>query len=622
MVAADRRKQMYLCFHRLLRIDLTRHTATVEEIPAGVLDAFVGGKGLGTYYLYREVAPQADPLGPENKVFIAPGALCGTLAPAASRYEMVTKSPLTGIYLDSNAGGHFGPELKLTGHDLVILEGQSPQPVAVVIRDDDVQFRDASHIWGRSIYETETALRDELGDPRFRVASIGPAGERLVKFACVSNDYSRQIGRGGMGAVWGSKRLKGLAVLGTRTLSVADPGPFMAAVDAALEQIFENEWVHHKREHGTMGSLDGMHTLGITPVANFTRSVFEGIGRIDSTVFGKLVSTRLACANCPVACSKGTRWRDGGAIEGPEYETTALFGANCLVDDPQAIIHANLICNEMGMDTISAGTLMGMLLSAADTGRVSWRELGLPPACGGDRGGARRGDMVVSLLHQIAHREGIGDLLAEGALAAGEALGLADLVPHVKGLEFPAYDPRVSPGMALAYMTSDRGACHLRTYPFGRETSGVLPWFSLEQKAEFVKRQQDEKAAQECLGVCQFPYGIGLLTDDLPHLLSAASGQKWTYERLCAVGERLWNLSRAFNAQLGIDRESDYLPRRFAETPMPDGMGAGHVISRADQDELLERYYRLRGWDARGLPTEETWERLGLSALVGQKPGF
>jgi len=599
-------------FHRLVRIDLARHTATAEEIPPEVIEAFVGGKGLGTLYLYREVAPHADPLGPENKVFIAPGALNGTLTPAASRYEMVTRSPLTGIYLDSNSGGHFGPELKLTGYDLVILEGQSPEPVAVVIRDDDVQFRDASHLWGRSVYDTETALRNELGDPCVRVASIGPAGERLVKFACVSNDYSRQIGRGGVGAVLGSKRVKAIAVRGTRVLPVADPDAFMAAVDAAIEQIFQNEWVPHKRKHGTMGSLDGMHTLGIVPVANFTRGVYEGIDRINSPVFDELVDARLACANCPMACSKGTRWQGGGpqdAIEGPEYETAALFGANCLVDDPQAIIHANLICNQAGMDTISAGTLVGMVLGAADEGLISWEELGLSPSMA-------RGDMVISLLHQIARREGIGDVLAEGARAAGEALGFPDLVPQVKGLELPAYDPRVSPGMALAYMTSDRGACHLRTYPFGRETSGVLPWFSLEQKAEFVKRQQDEKAAQECLGVCQFPYGIGLLTDDLPNLLSAASGQAWTYERLCTVGERIWNLSRAFSAQLGVDRQSDYLPRRFSETPMPDGMGAGHALSRADQDELLDRYYHLRGWDNRGLPTLETWERLGLSGFA------
>jgi aldehyde:ferredoxin oxidoreductase len=605
-------------FRRLLRIDLTHQTATPEEIPSQVLEAFAGGKGLGTYYLYRETAPDMDPLGPENQVLIAPGALSGTLTPAASRYEAVTKSPLTGLYLDTNAGGHFGQELKLTGHDLVILEGRSPEPVVVVIQDEDVQFRGAAHLWGHSIYETEAALRAELGDPRFRVASIGPAGERLVKFACVANDYSRQLGRGGLGAVLGSKQVKAIAVRGTRTLPVADADAFMRAVDAALKQIFENTWVPHKRKHGTIGSLDGMHTLGIAPVANFTRSVFEGIDHIDSAVFGKLVEARLACANCPMACSKGTRLRGGGfqdAVEGPEYETAALFGTNCLVDDPQAIIHANLICNTAGIDTISAGTLVGMLLGAADQGRISWTELGLSPAM-------ERGRMVLSLLERIARREGIGDVLAEGARAAGEALGIADLVPHVKGLEFPAYDPRVSPGMALAYMTSDRGACHLRTYPFGREASGVLPWFSLEQKAEFVKRQQDEKAAQECLGVCQFPYGIGLLTDDLPQLLSAASGQEWTYERLCAVGERTWNLSRAYNAQLGVDRESDYLPRRFAEHPLPDGMGADHVVSRADQDWLLDRYYQLRGWDARGLPTWETWRRLGLHALVGEKPAF
>lgn len=607
-------------FNRLLRINLSHHTSIAEEIPDNIFEAFIGGKGLGTYYLCREVAPQVDPLGPENKVFIAPGALCGTLTPAASRYEMLTKSPLTGIYLDSSSGGHFGPELKLTGHDLVILEGQSPQPVVVTIHNDAVEFRDASHLWGQSVYETESVLRDELGDPRFRIASIGPAGEHLVKYACVSNDYSRQIGRGGMGAVWGSKRLKALAVLGTRALPVADPDGFMIAVDTALTQIFKNEWVAHKREHGTMGSLDGMHTLGISPVANFTRSVYKDIDHINSIVFGELVSQRLACANCPMACSKGTRWKEGGEIEGPEYETAALFGPNCLIDDPQVIIQANLICNQMGMDTISAGTLAGMILGAVDAGRIAWTDLGFDPP-GEDKTGQWRSNVAIKLLHKIAKREGIGDILAEGALAAGEALGIADLVPHVKGLEFPAYDPRVSPGMALAYMTSDRGACHLRSYPFGRETAGVLPWFSLEQKAEFVKRQQDEKAAQECLGVCQFPYGIGLLTDNLPNLLSAASGQTWTYERLCTVGERIWNLSRAFNGQVGIDRQSDYLPRRFAEIPLPDGMGAGHTISRTDQDELLDSYYRLRGWDTSGLPTEEVWERLHISEFA-DRPAF
>ncbi len=603
-------------FHRLLRIDLTRRQASVEEIPTHVTEAFVGGKGLGTYYLYREVAPQVAPLGPENKVLFAPGALSGTLAPAASRYESLTKSPLTGIYLDSNAGGHFGPELKLTGHDLVILEGRSPTPVALVIRGDEVQFRDAASLWGRSIYETETTLRRDLGEPRFRIASIGPAGERLVKFACVSNDYSRQLGRGGLGAVLGSKRVKAIAALGTRTLPVADPDAFMAAVQAALQQIFQNPWIAGSRQHGTIGGLDGLHTLGIVPVANFTRSVFADMEHVGTAVFGALVEARLACANCPVACSKGTRWQGGteqDAIEGPEYETAALFGANCLVDDPQAIIHANLICNEAGMDTISAATLVGMVLGAADEGLISWGDLGLAPDL-------PRGEKVIALLRQIAHREGIGGILAEGTRSAAQVLGIPHLPPEVKGLEFPAYDPRVSPGVALAYMTSDRGGCHLRSFPFGREVSGVLPRFGLEQKAEFVVRQQNEKAAQECLGVCQFPYGIGLLTDDLPNLLSAASGQEWPYARLCEVGERAWNLSRAFSAQVGVDRQADYLPQRFAEVPLPDGEGAGHVVSRADQDWLLDRYYHLRGWDARGRPTAATWKRLGLRALVGALP--
>jgi aldehyde:ferredoxin oxidoreductase len=600
---------------RLLRVDLSSLTTAVEEIPAEIGEAFIGGKGLVTYYLYRELDPGTTPLDPANKIFIAPGALCGTLTPAASRYEMATLSPLTGIYLDSNSGGHFGVELKTSGFDLVILEGKAENPVYILIRNQKVEIRSADHLWGKTIYETENMLREELGDPRFKIASIGTAGERLVRFACVGNDYSRQIGRGGVGAVWGSKGLKAIAVLGTQIKSAADPDRFKQAIDQALENIFNNDWVHHKRAHGTIGSLDVMHHLGITPVANFTRAVFDPIDKIDSTVFDDLVSSRLACASCPVACSKGTRGKMGDEIEGPEYETAALFGPNCEVEDPQIIIRANAICNQVGLDTISAGTIIGMVLNAADIGRISWTELGLSPK-------QDRGSMVLDLLELISKREGIGDLLAEGALAAGRILGLEDLVPQVKGMEFPAYDPRVSEGMALAYMTSDRGACHLRTYPFGREISGELPRHGYQEKAEFVKRQQDEKAAQECLGVCQFPYGIGLLTDDLPNLLSALTGQEWTYEKLCRTGERIWNLSRSFNALLGIKRADDYLPKRFTEKEMPDGMGEGEIISRSDQDQLLEAYYQLRTWDDQGLPTEEGWQKLDLSGLVGELPEY
>lgn len=603
-------------FRRLLRVDLTHHTATVEEIPAEVLRAFVGGKGLGTYYLFRELEPQVDPLGPENKVFIAPGALGGTLAPASSRYVAMTKSPLTGIYLDTNAGGHFGPELKLTGHDLLILEGRSPEPVALVIKGGEVTFRDAADLWGRSIYETESRLREALGDPAFRVLSIGPGGERQVKYACASNDYSRQLGRGGLGAVLGSKRLKAIAVRGTRPLPVAESEAFMEAVDLALEEIANNPWVPHKREHGTIDSLDANYAFGIVPVANFTRSVFEDLDAVNAAVFHGLVEARLACVTCPVACSKGTRLKGPGregSVEGPEYETASMLGVNCLVRDPQAVVHANVICNEAGIDTISAGATVGMVLAAADAERLSWERLDLDP-------GMERGEMVVTLLERIVRREGVGDLLAEGVRVAGKALGIADLAPEVKGLEFSAYEPRVSPGMSLAFMTSDRGACHQRSSPVGREVTGVLPWFTVEGKPEFVKRQQDEKAAEECLGVCQFPYGIGLLDEALVALLSAASGEAWTYERLCTVGERIWNLSRAFNAGAGIDRSDDYLPLRFSEEPLPDGMNAGRVISREDQDRMLDRYYELRGWTERGLPTPEIWAELGLEDLVGPLP--
>jgi len=606
-------------FHHLLRIDLGRRSSRREEIPADIERSFVGGKGLGSAYLAAELSAETDPLSPDNKLYFCPGALVGTLTPAACRYELVTLSPLTGLYLDASSGGHFATALKASGHDMIVIEGAAASPTVVHIHNDTASFLDASDLWGGTVSETESALLQRLGGPGLRVASIGVAGENLVRFACVANDFSRQAGRGGAGAVMGSKKLKAIAVSGTRAPEIAEPEEFSRAVEHALRQIFENDWVAGKRAHGTVGSVEPMYAVGAGPIRNFTVGATD-MSRLALEEFEDRMVMRFACAMCPVSCSKGCEvpagGYAGGGIEGPEYETVSMLGPNCGLYDPDAIAKANLLCNELGLDTISAGATLGMVLQALEGGQLSLDQLGLAGEAG------NRAETVHRLLWAIATRQGAGDVLAQGALRAARSLGLEHMAPHVKGMEFPAYDPRVSEGMALAFMTSDRGACHLRTWPLGRELSGVLPRFGTEGKVAFVVRQQNEKAVQECLGVCQFPYGIGLLSDDLPNLLSAASGESWNVDALRTVGERIWNLSRAFNAARGVGRRQDYLPERFAAEALPEGPVAGHVVTRELQDAMLDEYYSLRGWSEDGVPEDSTLEQLGLRCLLAAPPSL
>jgi len=605
-------------FHRLLRINLTDQSFRQEEIPAHLEQAFLGGKGLGTAYLVAEVGADTDALSPGNKLYFCPGVLVGTLTPAACRYQLVTVSPLTELYLDCSSGGHLATALKTSGHDMIVIEGVATSPTVLHIHDSMVSFIEADDLWGRTIYETEMALKERLGEPGLCVASIGVAGENLVRFACVANDFSRQAARGGPGAVMGSKKLKAIAVSGTRGVRVAQPAEFMRAVDAALKQIFDNPWVPGKRAHGTVGSLEPMYAVGAVPIRNFTAGEAIGMSDLALEEFEGRVVMRFACAMCPVSCSKGYRLSGdrfpGEGIEGPEYETVSMLGPNCGLYDPEAIAQANYLCNQLGMDTISAGATIGMILQALDDGLLSLKQLELPVEP------KDRAEWVCALLQAIALRRGIGDLLADGALRAGKALGLKEIVPHVKGMEFPAYDPRVSEGMALAFMTADRGACHLRTWPLGRELSGELPRFGMEGKVDFVVQQQNDKAAEECLGVCQFPYGIGLLTDDLPRLLSAATDEAWDRPALRTVGERIWNLSRAFNVRRGVSRQDDYLPKRFAIRPLTEGPLAGHVVARGLQDAMLDEYYALRGWSDDGVPLPETLRRLGLDCIIATPP--
>ena len=557
---------------------------------------FLGGKGLGTAFLIRELAAGTDPLGPGNKLILAAGPLTGTSAPGSSRFEIVTKSPLTGIYLDCNSGGHFGQELKATGFDMVILEGVSPAPVIVSIRNDSVTFLDASGIWGKNIYETENEVRKMVGDPEARILSIGPAGENLVKFASLSNDYSRNAARGGGGAVLGSKKVKAIAVRGTRDIPVVSLRAFQETVERAKQIIFNNPWVPDQRRYGTPRAVGPVNENGLMPVDNFRSGKASSVEAINANAFEALTFKRLSCGECPVACSKGYR-KNEVRLEGPEYETIALFGPNMGLFDPECIAEINYWCNQYGIDTITAGSLIGAVLA---TGVV-----GIP-------GNTPKHEIVKDTLHAITFRQGTGDILAEGPRVAGRELGIEYFVPEIKGMGFPGYDPRCSHGTALAYMTADRGACHLRAWPLGRELGGTWEEDDLDGRIMFVKEQQDEKAAQESTIVCQFLYGIGLLDPVLAELISLSTGEEWTLDTMKEAGERTWNLARVFNVREGITRGDDYLPGKFSQDGIESGPLKGKVISRRDQDYMLDTYYAYRGWTADGIPTGETLKRLEI----------
>ncbi len=586
-------------FHQLLRIDLKAKTSSVERIPARYERMFLGGKGLATAYFVKEVSPGIDPLGPENKFIVATGPLSGTIAPASSRFEIVTKSPLTGIYLDCNSGGHFGQELKAAGFDLLILENSSEKPVILFIEDGNVNFIDASLIWGKQVYATEKVVRELIGTLDIRVLSIGPAGENLVKFASISNDFSRNAARGGSGAVLGSKKIKAIALRGTSDIPVVDLKGFRKSAKKAKTVIFNNPWVEGQRKYGTVRSVEIVNQSGFLPVNNFTNGVIPSAESINEFAFEKRIGKVFSCGECPVACSKGYS-RNGIQMEGPEFETVGLFGPNMGILDPDEIAQFNYLCNQYGMDTITVGSMLGALV---ETELFTNRN-------------EKRSDIIKDLLKKTALREGIGDLLAEGPLAVGKKFDILYQMPQIKGLGFPAYDPRASFGTSLAYMTADRGACHLRSWPAGREFEGMWAEDDIDGRVEFVKNQQDEKAAEECLIVCQFVYGIGLLNEILGEMVTVSTGEEWDLAGMKEAGERCWTLSRMFSCREGISRKDDYLPEKFSKEAITEGPIKGSIMSLDHQNYMLDKYYKLREWDKNGIPTDSLIKRLGLTEWI------
>lgn len=599
---------MYGWMNKVLRVNLSLGTFAVEALRRDDAREFIGARGLGTKYFVDEVDATVEPLSPENKLLFVTGPLTGTLATSGGRYEVVTKGPLTGTIAASNAGGYWGGELKYAGYDMIILEGRADRPVYLYIYNDQVELRDARALWGKRVGETTKALV-EATDPEAKVACIGPAGENLVKFAAIMNDEHRAAGRTGVGAVMGSKNLKAIVVRGTKGVKVADGKAFMDALRDGRDKLAANPVTSGGLPaYGTNVLVNIINAVGGLPTRNFQEAWFEGAEGISGeTLAANHLIRAKGCMSCGSRCGRVTHV-DGKRGEGPEYETAWSFGSQCDVSDMKVVLRANLLCNELGLDTITMGSTLGCAMELFEKGHIKKDETAMDLSFG-------NGEAIVALTEATAYRRGFGDVLAEGSYRMAERYGHPELSMSVKKQEMPAYDPRALQGMGLTYATSNRGGCHVRGYLTSPEVLGLpqkLDPLSVEEKPLWAKAFQDLTAAVDSAGLCLFiTFALG--ADEVAAQLAAGTGLNYTAEEIVRCGERIWNLERLFNLRAGIGPEEDRLPPRLLNEPIPFGPSKGQVCRL---DEMLPAYYEIRGWDEEGIPGAAKLAELGLSAYA------
>jgi len=595
---------------KMLIIDLNNHATSVEETDMNDARDFIGAKGLGAKILFDRLPKGTDPLSPENLLMFTTGPLTGTSTQTSGRGTVVTKSPQTGLYLDSHFGGIFAAEMKKAGWDFIIIKGRSNTPVYIVINDDSVEFKDASEMWGKECLETHNWFQQTEG--RVRTALIGPAGENLVKFSAITIDGHRHAGRGGPGAVMGSKNLKAIAINGSNKVTLHDPDGFRKVSKEVLKQIKENDFVPIRKKYGTPYWVKTVNDEGLIPTRNYQEGCFEHADEINAEAMQKRIVDRGgACYNCVIACWNKSSIKSGPhkgiSLVGPEYETLALMGSNLGMNSVEDVAYLNERCNELGMDTISLGGVLGFAIEAYRKGAITNKDLG------GNDIGWGKAEELARLIDDIAHRKGkAGDILAEGVRIASEKLGndSKDYAVHAKGLEIPGYDPRGTFGMGLAYATSDRGGCHQRAWTVKAELNDPeLDRFSFEKKAGLVKDVQDERAAFFSLVLCDF---APISEENCVDMWNLASGFDHTVESYLLAGERVWNLIRLFNLREGLDPDGDKLPTRFFKDSFTKGPAKGIVLPEEEFRQSLLEYYSLRGWNAKGIPTQKKLKEIGL----------
>ncbi|RCX26575.1 aldehyde ferredoxin oxidoreductase family protein [Thioalbus denitrificans] len=611
--------------NKVLRVNLTAGTCTPEPLNTEWAQQYLGQRGLATKYLVEEVDPKVDPLAPENKIIFATGPLTGTAASTGGRYSVITKGALTGAIACSNSGGYFGAELKMAGWDMIICEGRAASPVYLFIEDDRAELLPADGLWGKSVWEADEIIHRTHQDPLIRISAIGRAGEEGVMYAGVVNDLHRAAGRSGVGTVMGSKNLKAIAVRGTLGVTVKDPARFMQAATAAKQVLAGNAVTGQGLpKYGTQVLMNVINEVGALPTRNHRDVQFEGAGHISGEAMheprpsdGKPnLVTNQACFGCTIACGRISRidqkhytvvnrpeyWSASGGLE---YEAAWALGAATGVDDLEALTYANFLCNEQGFDPISFGATVGAAMELYDMGVITDAETGGLKLTFGSA------EALTTLAELTGRAEGFGREIGLGSKRLCEKYGHPDLSMSVKGQEFPAYDSRGIQGMGLTYATSNRGACHLRSYTVSSEILGIpekTDPLASEGKAGLVKAFQDATAAVDSSGLCLFTTFAWTLGDIAPQLDAACAGE-WSIERLLETGERIWNMERQFNLAAGFTAKDDTLPKRLLTEPAKTGPAKGKVN---ELPKMLPEYYQLRGWDTEGVPTGETLSRLGL----------
>jgi aldehyde:ferredoxin oxidoreductase len=610
---------------KVLRVNLTAGTCTPEPLNMAWAMDYLGSRGLASKYLVEEIDPKVDPLSPENKLIMSTGPLTGTMASTGGRYTVVTKGPLTGAIACSNSGGFFGAEMKFAGWDMIIFEGKSPKPVYLFLENDKAELLDASHLWGTSTWHTEEAIKTAHQDPQIRVSSIGQAGENGVLFACIVNDLHRAAGRSGVGTVMGSKNLKAVAIRGTQGVSgVKDFKEFLKVTTEKKKILAENGVTGAGLpKYGTQVLMNVINEIGALPTRNHRDVQFEAAGKISAEAMyekrptdGKPhLVTNAACFGCTIACgrisqidqnhftvvNKPEYW---GASGGLEYEAAWALGAANGVGDLEALQYANLICNEQGMDPISFGATVGAVMELYDMGVLGKEQLGVDAPFGSAAALAQFAEMT-------AKGEGFGREIGQGSRRLCTQYGHPELSMTVKGQEFPAYDSRGIQGMGLTYATSNRGACHLRSYTVASEVLGIpvkTDPLTTEGKPALVKAFQDATGVFDAAGLCIFTSFAWGLADIQPQIQAACEGD-WSLDKLNLVGERIWNMEKQFNLAAGLTKADDSLPPRLTTEPAKTGPAKGLVNGLA---KMLPEYYELRGWDTEGVPKADTLARLGL----------
>lgn len=608
---------MYGWRGKILFVDLTEGKLREEKLDPCVAKEYIGGRGLGIFYLNQNVDPNCDPFSPENLLIMATGPLTGTGAPTGARYMVMTKSPLTGAITCSNSGGFFPAELKRSGFDAVIFSGRAKEPIYLWINQGKVEIRSAGHLWGKTTHETTDRLLEET-DPKAKVACIGLAGERRVMFASIMNDKDRAAGRSGVGAVMGAKNLKAVVVRGKGRVSLADETRFKEFNSLILER-FRAEVKENPLGltiNGTAGVVVATQHFGVLPTKNWQQGTFSGWDNIQGEkLTEKYLVKNKACFACPISCGRKTRVEDpefAGEGEGPEYETIYAMGSNCLIDNLAAITKANYICNELGMDTITMGATIACAMELVDRGFLSEEEIGRPLKWGDARA-------LVELTRMTGCREGFGDKLAEGSHRLAARYGHPELAMVSKKQEFPGYEPRGAQAMGLAYATSPIGGSHMRGDPAYFELFGIpepVDPHEWKGKAKLTKAFQDLSAIIDAAGLCIFfavrnlsEKNLNVAPSGILEYLNAATGADYSLNELIQAGERIINAERMFLVKAGFSRKDDSLPRRLTQNPMPEGTAEGLVCHL---EEMLNEYYPAQRWTTDGIPTEERLRELGL----------